>query len=111
MVCSFKCWLFPGGTIGFFPQAHLSIHLYRFINPSPPRDRMVNYSDPATIAQDFGACAFRRASRACTGSPIYWSVFSTATLVKLWHVMDGIFMWGLPAFAVLLECLITTRHC
>jgi hypothetical protein len=51
---------------------------------------MVNYQDPATIAQEFGEYAFPSASEAC--SPIYQSALSTAVLVKLWHVVDGIFM-------------------
>ena len=51
---------------------------------------MVNYSDPVTIAQEFGACPFpsRSRSRRSTNS----SVISTVALVKLWHVVDGIFM-------------------
>jgi hypothetical protein len=51
---------------------------------------MVNYHDPATIAQEFGACPFPSRSSSC--SPTKSLIFSTAALVKLWHVVDGIYM-------------------
>ena len=51
---------------------------------------MVNYHDPATIAREFGVYAFL--SRFRGQQQIYRPVFLTATLVKLWHVVDGIFM-------------------
>jgi len=51
---------------------------------------MVNYHDPVTIAREFGTCPFPSASELC--SPIKPSVFPTVALVKLWHVVDGIYM-------------------
>ena len=57
---------------------------------SKPRANMVNYHDPATIAQEFGTHAFPQISGAW--SLIYLSDFSIAVAVKLWHAIDGIFM-------------------
>ena len=51
---------------------------------------MVNYHDPVTIAREYGAYAICRASVLC--GPIYRLALSIAAVVKLWHVVDGIFM-------------------
>jgi hypothetical protein len=51
---------------------------------------MVNYKDPATIAKDAGAYAIP--SGLGTSSSIYQSISSTEAVVKLWHLMDGVFM-------------------
>jgi hypothetical protein len=51
---------------------------------------MVNYDNPVTIAQELGACAFPSGFRG--QQSVDWLVSSTAGLVKLWHLVDGIFM-------------------
>jgi hypothetical protein len=50
---------------------------------------MVNYQNPATIESDFSTYAFLSGF---SGLQIYWSVSSIAALVKLWHLVDGMFM-------------------
>jgi hypothetical protein len=51
---------------------------------------MVNYDDPTTIAKDSGAYAIPSGSG--TRSPIYKSISSTEAVVKLWLLMDGVYM-------------------
>jgi hypothetical protein len=51
---------------------------------------MVDYHDPVTVAQELGAYAFPSGSGAW--DPIYLFSFSTEVLVKLWHVVNGIYM-------------------
>jgi hypothetical protein len=51
---------------------------------------MVNFKDPATIAQDYGAYAISLGSG--TSGPIYQLIASTVAVVKLWHFMDGVLM-------------------
>ena len=51
---------------------------------------MVDFQNPARIEREFCAYGFCRASVAC--SPIYQSVPSIVALVKLWHLVDGMFM-------------------
>jgi len=51
---------------------------------------MVNFNDPARLVRDF--CAYGR----CPSRDLRFDqpvcVF-TATVVKLWHTVDGLFMW------------------
>ena len=54
------------------------------------RARMVDYHNPVTVVRDFGAYAFPSGSGA--HSPIYQLALFAETLVKLWHIVDGIFM-------------------
>jgi hypothetical protein len=51
---------------------------------------MANYQNPVKIERELGAYGFCRASVVC--SPIYQSVPSIAALIKLWRVVDGMFM-------------------
>jgi hypothetical protein len=50
---------------------------------------MVNYHDPVTVAQDYGAYAFHR-SQEIAARFTGWSL--TEALVNFWHVVDGIIM-------------------
>jgi type IV secretory pathway TrbD component len=52
---------------------------------------MVNYRDPAKVARDLCACALSSGSRAL--ALIHLTLFFTGTVVKLWHTVDGLYMW------------------
>lgn len=56
--------------------------------------RMVNFHDPVKIARDFCAYPSPPGSGAWTQSTCR---FFTVSLVKLWHTVDGLFMWVCPA--------------
>ena len=51
---------------------------------------MVNYHDPVTIAREFGAYAVLPSFSGL--QPDLPVALSIAAVVKLWHVVDGIFM-------------------
>jgi hypothetical protein len=55
---------------------------------------MVNYRDPAKVARDI--CTFALSSVSETWRSSSFSIFFTGTVVKLWHTVDGLFMWVFP---------------
>ncbi len=70
---------------------------------------MVDYHNPVTISREASAYVFYSGAGTC--SPIKRSVFSTAAIVKFWHVVDGIFMYvTLPALAALASSLNVTAQ-
>ena len=77
--------MFPG-PICLYPKPVAL--LSTLIVLSKLRARMVNYKDPATMAQDYGACAIPSG----TYGSIYQLTSSTEALVKMWHLIDGVFM-------------------
>lgn len=65
---------------------------------------MVNYQSPVTIQEDYSEHAFLSGFR--VSSPIYQSVLSIAAVVKLYHVVNGLYMLVFLFFRAGLQVLL-----